>query len=78
MCKLGSPVVLTMDCGIPKTHIPKGEPTTHRDKDPHGYAMVVHKDKLYYSDQHGTPGVTIWEVQCPNLWGPLTHLLPML
>ena len=33
-----------MDCGLPETHIPSGEPTTHRDKDHHGYAMMVHRD----------------------------------
>ena len=67
-----------MDCGLLETHIPSGEPTTHRDKDHHGYAMVVHRDKLYRSDQRGAPGVTSWEVQYPSLWGPLAYLLPML
>ena len=66
-----------MDCGLSKTNIPSGEPTTHRDKDRHGYAMVVHMDKLYRSDQRGALGVTSWEVRRPNLWGPLTYLLPM-
>ena len=56
------PVVLAVDCGLPKTHIPSGEPTTHRDKDHHGYAMVVHKDKLYCSNQRSAPSVTSWEV----------------
>ena len=78
VCKLGSPVVLAVDCGLPETHIPSGEPTTHRDKDHHGYAMMVHRDKLYRSDQRGAPGVTSWEVRRPSLWGPLTYLLPML
>ena len=67
-----------MDCGLPETHIPSGETTTHRDKDHHGYAMVVHKDKLYHLDQRGAPGVTSWEVRRPNLWEPLTYHLPML
>ena len=51
---------------------------THRNKDHHGYAMVVHRDKLYRSDQRGAPGVTSWEVRRPSLWGPLAYLLPML
>ena len=42
------------------------------DKNHHGYAMVVHRDKLYCSDQRDAPGVTSWEVQRPSLWGPLT------
>ena len=67
-----------MDYGLPEIHIPSGEPITHRDKDHHGYAMVVYRDKLYRSDQHGALGITSWEVQRPNLWGPLTYLLPML
>ena len=67
-----------MDCGIPKTHILSGEPITHRNKDRHSYVMVVHRDKLYRSDQRGAPSVTSWEVRRPNLWGPLTYLLPML
>ena len=50
VCKPGSPVVLAVDCGLPETHIPNGEPTTHHDKDHHGYAMVVHRKKLYRSD----------------------------
>ena len=78
VCYLGSPVVLAVDCGLPETHIPSGEPTTHRDKDHHGYAMVVHRDKLYCSDQRGAPGVTSWEVRRPSLWEPLTYFLPML
>ena len=78
VCKPGSLVVLAVDCGLPETHVPSGEPTTHRDKDHHGYAMVVHRDKLYRSDQRGAPGVTSWEVRRPSLWGPLTYLLPML
>ena len=41
--KPGSPVVIAVDCGLPETHIPSSEPTTHRDKDHHGYAMVVHR-----------------------------------
>ena len=44
---------MAVDCGLPETQIPSGEPTTHRDKDHHGYAMVVHRDKLYRSDQLG-------------------------
>ena len=67
-----------MDCGLPKTHIPSGELTTHRDKDHHGYTMVVHKDKLYRLDQREAPGITSWEVRRPSLWGPLTHLVSML
>ena len=67
-----------MDYGLLETHIPSGELTTHRDKDHHGHAMVVHRDKLYRSDQRGAPGITSWEVQRPSLWGPLTYLLPML
>ena len=67
-----------MDCGLPKTYIPSGEPTTHRDGDHHGYAMVVHKEKLYHLDQRGALGVTSWEVRHPNLWELLTYLLPML
>ena len=78
VCKLGSPIVLAVDCGLPETHIPNGEPTTHHDKDHHGYAMVVHRDKLYCLDQRGAPGVTSWEVRRLSLWGPLTYLLPML
>ena len=66
-----------MDCGLPETHIPSDEPITHCDKDHHGYTMVVHRDKLYHSDQRGAPDVTSWEVQRPSLWGPLTYLLPM-
>ena len=62
VCLPGSPVVLAVDCGLPKTHIPSDEPTTHRDKDHHGYAMVVYRVKLYRSDQHGALGVTSWEV----------------
>ena len=58
----GSPVVLAVDCGLPETHIPSGEPTIHRDKDHHGYAMVVHRDKLYRSDQRSAPDITSWEV----------------
>ena len=53
VCKLGSPIVLAVDCGLLETDIPSGEPTTHRDKDHHGYAMMVHRDKLYRSDQRG-------------------------
>ena len=53
-----SPVVLAMDCGLPETHIPSGEPITHCDKDHHGYTMVVHRDKLYRLDKRGAPGVT--------------------
>ena len=49
------------------THITNGEPTIHYDKDHHGYAMVIHKDKLYRSDQRGAPGVTSLEVLRPNL-----------
>ena len=56
-----------MDCGLPETHIPNGEPTTHYDKDHHGYAMVVHRDKLFHSDQRGAPSVTSWEVRRPSL-----------
>ena len=67
-----------MDCGLPETHIPSGEPTTHHDKDHHGYAMVVHRDKLYSLDQRGARGVTSWEVRRPSLWGPLTYRLPIL
>ena len=78
VCKLGSPVVLAVDCGLPKTHISSSEPTTHRDKDHHSYAMVIHRDKLYRSDQRGAPSVTSWEVRRPSLWEPLTYLLPML
>ena len=78
VCLPGSPVVLAVDCGLPETHIPSGEPTTHYNKDHHGYAIVVHRDKLYCSDQRGTLAVTSWEVQRPSLWGPLTYLLPML
>ena len=78
VCEPGSTVVLAVDCGLLETHIPSSEPTTHRDKDHHGYAMVVHRDKLYHSDQRSAPGVTSWEVRRPSLWGPLTYLLPML
>ena len=78
VCKPGSLVVLAVDCGLLETHIPSDEPTTHRDKDHHGYAMVVYKVKLYRLDQRGAPDVTSWEVQRPNLWRPLTYLLPML
>ena len=53
-----SPLVLAVDCGLLETYIPSGEPTTHHDKDRHGYAMVVYRDKLYGSDQLGTPRVT--------------------
>ena len=67
-----------MDYGLPETHIPSDEPTTHRDKDYHGYAMVVHREKLYHSDQRGALGVTSWEVRRRNMWGPLTYILPML
>ena len=74
MCKPGSPVVLTVDYGLPKTHILSSEPTTHRDNDHHGYAMVVYKDQLYRSNQRGALGVTSWEVRRPSLWGPLTYL----
>ena len=56
------PVVLAVDCGLLETHIPSGEPTTHHDKDHHGYTMVVHRDKLYRSDQRGAPGATSWEI----------------
>ena len=56
------PDSISMDCGLPETHIPSGEPTAHRDKDHHGYTMVVHRDKLYRSDQRGAPGATSWEV----------------
>ena len=62
VCYPGSLVVLAVDCGLPETHIPSGEPTTHRDKYHHGYAMVVYKDKLYCSDQRGAPSVKSWEV----------------
>ena len=76
MCKLRIPIVLVVDCGLPETHIPSDEPTTHRDKDHHGYDMVVHRSKLYHSDQGGAPGVTSWEVQRPNLWDlPSTHVV---
>ena len=78
LCEHGSSIVLAVDCGLPETHIPSGEPTTHRDKDHHGYVIVVHGDKLYRSDQHGAFGVTGWVVLHPRLWGPLTYLLPML
>ena len=78
VCRPESPVVLTMDCGIPKTDILSDEPITHCNKDHHSYAMVVHRDKLYRSDQRGAPGVTSWEVRRPSLWGPLAYLLPML
>ena len=67
-----------MDGGLPETRIPSGEPTTHRDKDHHSLAMVVHTDKLYRSNQRDAPGVTSWEVRRPNLQGLLTYLLPML
>ena len=77
-CKPGSPVVLPVDCSLPKTHILSSEPTTHCDKDHHGYAMMGYRDKLYCSDQRGAPGVTSWEVRRPSLWGSLTYLLPML
>ena len=72
MCKPRSPVILAMDCGLLETYIPSDQPTTYHDKDHHGYVMVVHKDKLYHSDQCDAPGVTSWEVQRPSLWGPLT------
>ena len=78
VCKLGSPIVLAVDYGLPETHIPSGEPTTHHDKDHHGYTMVVHRDKLYRSNQRGAPSVTSLEVRRSNLCGPLTYLLPML
>ena len=78
VCKPGSSVVLAVDCGLPETHIHSGEHTTHRDKDHHGYAMVVHRDKLYCSDQRGALGIISWEVRRPSLWGLLTYLLPML
>ena len=79
ICMLAQkPGSISLDYGLLETHIPSSEPTTHRDKDHHGYAMVIHKDKLYCSDQRGAPSVTSWEVRCPNLWGPLTYLLPML
>ena len=71
-------MVLTVDCGLPETHIPNGKPTTHHDKDHYSYAMVVHKDKLYRSDQRGAPDIISCEVRRPSLWGPLTYLLPML
>ena len=58
VCWPGSSVVLVVDYGLPETHIPSGEPTTHHDKDHHGYAIVVNKDILYRSDQHDNPGVT--------------------
>ena len=58
VCKLGSSVILAVDCGLLETHIPSGEPTTHHDKDHDGYTMMVHKDKLYRSDQRDAPGVT--------------------
>ena len=74
----GSPVVLAVNYGLPETHIPSGESTTHRNKDHNGHVMVVHKNKLYRSDQRSAPGVTSWEVRRPNLWGPLTYLLPIL
>ena len=45
VCKLGSPIVLAVDCGLPETHIPSGEPTTHHDKDHHGYVMVVRSEE---------------------------------
>ena len=77
-CKAGSPIVLAVDCGLLETHIPNDEPTTHRDKENHGYAMVFHRDKMFHLDQRGAPGVTSWEVQRPSLWEPLTYLLPML
>ena len=77
MCKPGSPVVLVVDCGLPETQLPSGEPTTHCNKDHHGYAMVVHRDKLYHLEQRSAPRITSWEVRRPNLWGPLTYLLPM-
>ena len=61
-CELESPIVLVMNCDLRKTHIPRDEPTTHHDKDHHGYAMVVHREKLYCSNQRGAPGITSWEV----------------
>ena len=67
-----------MDWGLLETHIPSSELTTHHDKDHHGYAMVVHRDKLYHLDQRGASVVISWEARRPNLWGPLTYLLPML
>ena len=67
-----------MDYGLPETHIPSSEPITHRDKDHHGYVMVVRKDKLYCLDQRGAPSVISWEVRHPSLWEPLTYLLPMV
>ena len=73
--KLGS---ISRGLCLPETHIHSGEHTTHRDKDHHGYAMVVHRDKLYRSDQRGALGVISWEVRRPSLWGLLTYLLPML
>ena len=57
-----SPIVLVVNCGLLKTHIPSGEPTTHRDKDYHDYTMVVHRNKLYRSNQCGALGITSWEV----------------
>ena len=72
VCKPGSPVVLAVDCGLLETHIHSGEPTTHRDKDHHGYTMMVYKDKLYRLDQRGAPDVTSWEIRRLSLWGPLT------
>ena len=56
-----------MDCGLLETHIPSGEPTTHRDKDYHGYTMMVHRDKLYRSGQCSAPRATSWEVRHPSL-----------
>ena len=73
--KLGN---ISRGFGLPETHIPSGESTTHRNKDHDGHVMVVHKNKLYRSDQRSAPSVTSWEVRRPSLWGPLTYLLPIL
>ena len=78
ICVLARKPSRVLDCGLLETHIPSSEPTTHCDKDCCGYTMVVHRDKLYRSDQRGAPSVTSWEIRCPSLWGHLTYLLPML
>ena len=66
----GSPVVLAVNYGLPETHIPSGEPITHRYKDHHSYVMVVHKDKLYRSDQHDALPISN-DTVCP--YEPLWH-----
>ena len=78
MCKPKSLVVLAVDYGIPETCTPSGEPTTHCDKDHHGYALVVHRANCTVRTKVALLVSQVGRYDILTCGGPLTYLLPML